>query len=99
MKMMDWKEAYNLLQKSNNWNELKRYLKNFDENNPLKLNDIWNIMNQVWDDIGLDNKYYNSEKLSKYYSHPVWFLNGLFIETDRESMRHRKSIAEYFKGK
>lgn len=95
----DWKETYILLQKSNNWNGLKKYLKNFDENNPLKLNDIWKIMNQVWDDMGLDNKNYNSEQLSRYYFHPVWFLNGLFIEIDQKSMNNRKSIAGYFKNK
>ena len=96
---MDWKEAYILLQKSKEWNELEKYLKDFDENKFLGVEDMWKIMNQVWNDMGLDSKEYDLEKLKKYYSHPVWFLNGLFIETDRESMRHRKSIAEYFKDK
>ena len=96
---MDWKEAYMLLKKSNNWNGLKKYLKNFDENNPPKVDDMWKIMNQVWNDMGLDNKEYDSEQLSKYYSHPVWFLNGLFIEIDQESMNNRKSLAGYFENK
>ena len=96
---MDWKEAYTLLQKGNNWDGLKKYLKNFDENNPPKVDDMWKIMNQVWDDMGLDNKEFDSEQLSMYYSHPVWFLNGLFIEIDQESMNNRKSLAGYFEDK
>jgi len=99
VKTMDWKGAYILLRESKEWNELEIYLKNFDKNNPPKVDDIWNIMNQVWDDMGVDNKYYDSEQLSKYYSHPVWFLNGLFIEIDQESTNNRKSIAGYFKNK
>ncbi|MHC2995803.1 MAG: methyltransferase domain-containing protein [Candidatus Atribacteria bacterium] len=97
--MTDWEEVYKLLRESKEWEELKEYLRNFDKYNSPKVEDIWCIMNQVWDDMGLDNKDYNPDQLSKYYSHPVWLLNGLFIETDRESMRHRKSIAEYFKDK
>jgi len=97
--MRNWKEAYKLLQNSPEWNKLEKYIKDFDENKSPKVENIWKIMNEVWDDMGLNNKDYNLEKVSEYYSHPVWFLNGLFIETDRESMRHRKSIAEYFKGK
>ena len=96
---MNWKEAYNLLQKSDNWNELKKYVKDFDENHAPELNDIWMIMNQVWEDMGLNNRKYDSTQIGKYYAHPVWFLNGLFIEIDEASINHRKSIAGYFKEK
>lgn len=99
MKTMDWKGAYILLRKNKEWNELEKYLKKFDEKKPLSVEDIWKIMNQVWDDMGLDNKNYNSEQLSKYYSRPVWFLNGLFVEIDQESINNRKSITGYFKNK
>ena len=97
--MKNWEEVYKVLRENKEWEKLKEYIKDFNENNSPKVEDIWKIMNQVWDDMGLDNKYQDSEQLSKYYSHPAWFLNGLFIEIDRESMRHRKSIAEYFKDK
>jgi len=96
---MDWKEVYILLQNSNNWGRLKKYLKDFNESNPPKVDDMWKIMNQIWDDMGLNNKDYNSEQLSRYYSHPVWFLNGLFVESDQESMNNRKSLAGFFKNK
>jgi len=39
-------------------------------------------MDLVWDDYGCDNKNLNWENIGKFYSHPVWLLNGLFIETD-----------------
>ena len=97
--MTDWKEVYKVLRESKEWEKLKEYIKDFNENNSPKVEDIWKIMNQVWDDMGLDNKYYDSERLSKYYSHPVWFLNGLFIEIDQESMNNRKSLAGYFENK
>jgi 2-polyprenyl-6-hydroxyphenyl methylase/3-demethylubiquinone-9 3-methyltransferase len=61
--------------------------------------DIWDIMNQLWNDMNLNNSNYTEEELSEYYSHPVWFLNGLFIECDKTSMKHRQSIANYFKDK
>jgi len=68
---MDWKEAYKLLRKSKEWNELEKYLKDFNGDDAPKVEDIWNTMNRVWDDMGLDNKNYNLEQLSGYYSHPV----------------------------
>lgn len=89
MKMMDWKGAYISLRKSKEWNELEKYLKNFDENKPISVEDIWKIMNQVWDDIGLDKKNYNLDQLNQYYSHPVWLLNNLFIETIKISIIHK----------
>ncbi|MHC2995805.1 MAG: hypothetical protein IBV53_09935 [Candidatus Atribacteria bacterium] len=49
--MRNWKEAYKLLQNSPKWNKLEKYLKDFDENKAPKVEDIWYIMNQVWDDM------------------------------------------------
>ena len=97
--MREWKEAYKLLKKSKEWNKLRKYLEGFNEFKSPNINDIWRISDQVWDDMGLDNKDYNLEQLGKYYSHPVFFLNGLFTEFDQESMSHRKSIAGFFKNK
>jgi len=71
--MKSWKEVYKLLQNSLEWNKLEKYLKDFNENKPPKVEDIWNIMNKVWDYMGLDNENYNLEQLNRYYSHPVWF--------------------------
>lgn len=97
--MRKWENVYKILKESDNWSALEEYLIEFDENTKPDVEDMWNIMNQVWDDMNLDNLNYTEAELNKYYSHPVWFLNGLFIECDKTSMEHRKSIAEYFKDK
>lgn len=97
--MTDWKEAYILLKKSKEWNKLEKYLKNFDEFKSPNIYDIWRIGDKVWDDMGLNNKEYNLDQLGKYYSHPLFFLVGLFIETNQETMNNRKSIAGFFKNK
>lgn len=80
------------MRKSKKWNELEKFLKIFDENKPLSVNDMWMIMNQVWDDMGLDNKDLDSEQLSKYYSHPIWLLSSLFIETVKISIIHKSQL-------
>jgi len=83
----------------NEKDEIEKLLKREDKILEADLNQMWHLMDLVWNDYGCDNKNLNWENIEKFYSHPVWLLNGLFIETDRESMRHRKSIAEYFKDK
>ncbi len=55
--MKNWEEVYKVLRENKEWEKLKEYIKDFNENNSPKVEDIWKIMNQVWDDMGLDNKY------------------------------------------
>jgi len=50
------------------------------------LQQIWAAMDFVWDQIGVDNRNPDLEKLSEVYSHPVWLLNGLFIEQDEQCL-------------
>ncbi len=57
--------------------------------------DLWFLMDFVWDKIGCDNKRVNDKKLGEFYSHPIWILNGLFTEQDDTSVGHRKSIAKW----
>jgi len=95
--MRKWSEVLKLLKNSPEWVELKEYLKPYLRRRP-QLQEIWSIMDRVWDDMGLDNKTYNEKELNRYYSHPIWFLNGLWIETDPVSMKHRKGMARYVKG-
>ncbi|MFA5986228.1 MAG: methyltransferase domain-containing protein [Parcubacteria group bacterium] len=59
------------------------------------LEQMWYLMDLVWDEYGCDNKKNNFEKISRYYSHPVWLLNGLFIEQDDVSMGHRHAISDW----
>ncbi|ORM38743.1 hypothetical protein A2G94_05335 [Francisella endosymbiont of Ornithodoros moubata] len=51
---------------------------------------IWFGTNMV-----VDNKHFDWDKISKFYAHPVWLLNGLFIEQHEESMRHCHVISDW----
>jgi ubiquinone/menaquinone biosynthesis C-methylase UbiE len=59
------------------------------------LEQMWYLMDLIWEDFGCDNINLNWEKISKFYSHPVWLLNGLFIEQDSVSMNHRHEISDW----
>lgn len=61
---------------------------------------IWRIMDDVWDQVGLnDREQFMQSKISDFYSHPVWLLNGVFTATDPESVGHRKAIAKYIRDR
>ena len=79
-----------------NLNEIK-YLNNFNLNN-LKIKNLHNEMDKVWNEIFSSNQTKNfSQKLSCFYSHPVWLLNTFFTKNDKESVSHRYSISLYIK--
>lgn len=59
------------------------------------LHQIWYLMDKVWDEMGCDNQNLDWEKIGQYYSHPIWMLNGLFIENHDLSIKIRKTIAAY----
>ncbi|MBD3795773.1 MAG: class I SAM-dependent methyltransferase [Epsilonproteobacteria bacterium] len=59
------------------------------------LEQMWYLMDLVWDDYKCDNKNLDWEKIGKFYSHPVWLLNGLFIEQHDISMEHRNAISDW----
>ena len=64
-------------------------------NDPLELEEMWQLMDQVWDNLGCDNQDLDSEKIAQYYQHPIWLLNGLFIESHDLSLQHRRAIATW----
>lgn len=64
-------------------------------NNPPQLEDMWQMMDSVWDEIGCDNKNLDWDKINEFYAHPVWLLNGLFIEQHELSMQHRNAISDW----
>ncbi|MDJ0636514.1 MAG: methyltransferase domain-containing protein [Xenococcaceae cyanobacterium MO_188.B29] len=74
--------------------ELKKLLSSYPNNSP-SLEQMWQMMDDVWDALGCDNKNLNWEKISAFYNHPVWILNGLFIEQHDLSMQHRQSISNW----
>jgi len=59
------------------------------------LEQIWYLLDSVWDEMGCDNRRLDWDKIGRFYANPVWLLNGLFIETHDISMRVRKGIADY----
>jgi len=62
---------------------------------PPAQEDIWQLMDIVWDEIGCDNENCNRDKVAQFYNHPVWLLNGLFIEQDDVSRQHRQAISAW----
>lgn len=72
----------------------KEYLNALPEERP-SVQWVWIEMDRVWDDIFSQVKTHaeSLESLRRYYSHPVWVMNGLFTATDQESIAHRNAIA------
>lgn len=66
---------------------------------PPELEDIWMILDHVWHELNCDNRNFNSEKISYYYQHPAWLLNGFFVEQDLASKQHRQTISEWIAEK
>jgi ubiquinone/menaquinone biosynthesis C-methylase UbiE len=63
--------------------------------NPLELENVWTLMDRVWDEYGCDNQTPDPKKVAKFYQHPVWILNGLFIEQHDLSKQHRETISDW----
>jgi len=68
-------------------------------NNPPQVADMWQMMDNVRDKIGCDNKALDWDTVNEFYSHPVWLLNGLFIEQHELSMQHRDAISDWIVNK
>jgi SAM-dependent methyltransferase len=56
------------------------------------LEQIWQLMDQAWQHCGCDNRDPNPGRLAVFYRHPIWLLNGMFIEQHTISMGHRQEI-------
>ncbi|WP_156820116.1 bifunctional 2-polyprenyl-6-hydroxyphenol methylase/3-demethylubiquinol 3-O-methyltransferase UbiG [Synechococcus sp. PCC 7336] len=61
----------------------------------VDLQQLWCLMDIVWDEMQCDNKNLDIEKIEQYYQHPVWLLNGLFIESHQLSLEHRQAIVTW----
>lgn len=62
---------------------------------PPEVEDIWKMMDDVWDELGCNSRILEPEKISSFYSHPVWVLNGLFIEQHEQSTQSRQAIVDW----
>jgi SAM-dependent methyltransferase len=58
------------------------------------LENLWKIMDKIWEEFDCDPKSLDSRIIS-FYSHPVWLLNGLFTEHDELSILNRKIFTEW----
>lgn len=80
--------------------KLNKLLERESENVKTDLEQMWFLMDLIWDDLHCNNKNLNLGNMAGFYSHPVWLLNGLFIEQDKTSMGHRYAISAWvFKNK
>lgn len=76
-------------------NEIKVLLKRKSNKVSNDLEQIWYLMDLIWDDYKCDNRNLDWDKISKFYFHPVWILNGLFIEQHTLSMFQRNAISDW----
>jgi SAM-dependent methyltransferase len=63
------------------------------------LHQLWRAVDAVWDDMKLDNRRPDEQRLAQYYRHPVWLLKGVFTEADPESLGHRRAISDWLVDK
>jgi hypothetical protein len=61
------------------------------------LEQLWQLMDEPWKALQCDPLQMD-ERITAYYNHPVWLLNGLFIEQDPESLAHRHAFTSWVKA-
>lgn len=61
------------------------------------LDQIWGLMDETWEALGCDTAQMD-QRICAFYAHPVWLLNGLFIEQHPESLAHRREFARWIAG-
>lgn len=58
------------------------------------LDQLWLLMDEPWQELGCDPMVMDA-RIGAYYSHPVWLLNGLFIEQHLESLNNRAQLKDW----
>lgn len=58
------------------------------------LEQMWALMDEPWIELEC-NPLYMDERITAYYQHPVWMLNGLFIEQHAESLENRRIFTDW----
>lgn len=59
------------------------------------LEQLWSAMDFTWHLMGCDNLHPTPAKLSEFYAHPVWLLNGLFTEQHDASVQNREEFSDW----
>ncbi len=80
--------------KKEDYIEIKKLLA-IPQDDRSDLEQIWYLMDFVWDDIGCDNRKLDWSKISKFYAHPIWLLNGFFTEQHNLSRQNREIISSW----
>ncbi len=73
---------------------VEAFLTLFGTDSP-SLDQIWAALDFVWDSIGLDQRRPDAASMDLFYAHPVWLLNGLFIEQHEESLLYRSAFTDW----
>lgn len=58
------------------------------------LEQIWSLMDEPWIELGCDPLNMD-ERVTAYYQHAVWLLNGLFVERHELSVENRQRFAQW----
>ena len=61
----------------------------------IELEDIWILMDRIWDEFKCNIQSTDPEKIAKFYQHPVWIVNGLFCEQYDLSKQHLEAISTW----
>ena len=58
------------------------------------LQQLWQLVDEQWQAHGCDPLQMDG-RVSAFYRHPVWLLNGLFVEQDPQSLAQRQAFTEW----
>lgn len=61
---------------------------------------LWQLMDEQWARLGCNPSFMDEDdRITQFYQHPVWLLNGLFIEQHEQSQRFRRQFTEWVASK
>ncbi|AXY67715.2 methyltransferase domain-containing protein [Thermosynechococcus sichuanensis E542] len=58
------------------------------------LEELWKLMDEVWDQLNCDPEIFDN-RITRFYNHPIWLLNGLFIEHHEISLMYRRIFTKW----
>lgn len=58
------------------------------------LEQMWALMDEPWVELKCDPLNMD-ERVTTFYQHPVWMLNGLFVETHDQSVKNRQVFTDW----
>lgn len=58
------------------------------------LEELWAVMDEPWRELNCDPEVMDA-RIGTFYAHPVWLLNGLFIEQHAQSLDNRRGFTDW----